>query len=87
MMKISTMVFEAVDPIPASDRFMAFLVQGTYSQTSLLPVYFRSETADGARIRAITFWDDEKARARAMAERGKKLGLARRRTLPSGDPD
>ena len=58
------------------------LAQGDDGQKSLLPVYFMAETAEGARNRAIAFWNDENAKKEAKAERGRKLGLARRKKLP-----
>jgi hypothetical protein len=78
-MTISTVVYEAVDATKPSDRFMAYLVQGADGQNGLLPVYFRAETAEDARSRAIAFWNDEKAKEAAMVERGRKPGEARRK--------
>jgi hypothetical protein len=82
-MELRTVVYEALDATKPSDRFMAYLVQGADGQNGLLPVCFRAETAEGARNRAIAFWNDEKAKKAAMAERGRKLGKARRKRLPT----
>ncbi len=83
-MTIATVVYEAVDATKPSDRFMAYLAQGVDGQNGLLPIYFMAETAEGARNRAIAFWDDENAKKAAKAERGRKLGLARRKSPPGG---
>jgi 2,4-dienoyl-CoA reductase-like NADH-dependent reductase (Old Yellow Enzyme family) len=80
-MEIRTVVYEALDATKPSDRFMAYLAQGADGQNGLLPVRFMSETAEGARNRAIAFWNDEKAKKAAMVERGRKLGEARRKKL------
>ena len=80
-MEIGTVVYQALDTTKPSDRFMAFLIS---TETGLLPVYFRAATAEGARSRAIAFWNDEKAKAAALAERCRKLGEARRKKPPGG---
>ena len=77
-------IYEANEPLTEGQRFMAFLTAPLkYNVDSrrfgLLPVQFTAGTALEARQRAIAFWKDETIKARAMRERGRKLGLARRK--------
>ena len=84
-------IYEAKQPLSEAQRFMAFLtapVKGDADSRrfGLLPVRFMARTALDARRLAINFWKDETAKAKAMRERGRKLGLARRKSPLPGQP-
>lgn len=78
-MTIETVVYEAVDAAMPADRFMAFIMHEENGRKRRSTVYFRADTAQGARDVAIAFWNDANAKKVAMAERGRKLGMARRK--------
>ena len=77
------------DLAPPSERFMAFLLQEVSvvdakgrktgeQKIIMLPVRFMADSAEGARNKAIAFWQDEIAKERAKKERGADLGNSRK---------
>jgi len=82
-------VYQSADPLSETERFLAFLSEEValtengkktgMTAMRLLPVRFAGETALAAENRAMAFWNDEIAKALAKAERGRALGLSRRK--------
>ena len=78
-------LYETKAPLRPDQKYLAFLVSETptganavSSHSCLLPVRFCAETGQGARGRALAFWNDEIARERQKVERCRLLGERRR---------
>ena len=86
---MKTVLYESELPVRESERWLCWLTEEKHlvdkegkrtgeTKTAFLSVYFFGESAKVAQDRALTFWDDEKAKALAQTERGRKLGLSRK---------
>lgn len=85
---MKTVVYETQEPLRQTERFIAWLTEEYHikvkrkltgeTKTVFLPVYFFGETAQGARDRALAFWDVETAKKQAHKERGKTLARSKK---------
>ena len=84
--------YSTQEPLREGERWIAWLTEDRAvvdkdgkktgeAKTVFLPVYFFGDTYITARERALAFWDDEKAKAAAKTERGRKLGLFKAKVL------
>ena len=80
--------YETAAPLRSGERWIAWLTEDRAvvnkdgkktgeTKTVFLPVYFFGESYLGARERALAFWDDEKAKKVAKAERCRQLGRSK----------
>ena len=82
-MTIETVIYQSDNPVYPGRKFAAFIVKWVdevvdHKKTgqkikNQLPVIFYGTTAEQAHERAMTFWDEETAKAKAKTERGKAL--------------
>lgn len=88
-MDIETVLYRTANPTHPSREFIAFIVTeadevidrkktGRKVKTQL-PVAFYGRSEIDAVARAKTFWNEEKAKARAKEAHGKALGESRRK--------
>jgi hypothetical protein len=88
-LEVYTALYESDNPIAPEKRFCAFLVREADEVKDRektgrkvkehLPVAFYAETGNAARDKAIQFWNDETAKAKAKAERGKILSKSKKK--------
>lgn len=86
-MKLVT--YECSEPLSENQRFLTWLTEEVHivkdkkktgeTKLSFLPVYTFGPAREVAEARALAFWEDEKAKERAKKERGRALGLGRRK--------
>lgn len=92
-MQIDTVIYRSANPLSPAKEYLAFLVveaneivdrkKTGRKVKDTLSVVFYGTTPEGARDKAIAFWEEETAKAKARVERGKKLGESRRKS-PAG---
>ena len=86
---IETVIYESQNPIVPERKFCAFLVREVdeikdrkrtgAKVKDQLPMVFWSDTHEGAETKAVTWWETERTKERNKTERGRTVGLSRRR--------